>query len=195
MKWQGIIGWTSVAIGAVLLLALIGGSFYLKTNSFRQFAMREIVTQADQVTGGHTQLQNFDLQLSTLTAHLYGIVVRGKEPADAPPLLAADSLTVKLKILSVLHHKINLRELLIEHLVANLQVNRRGETNLPEAPPSKSNSGTNVFELAVGHIGITNGEVNYKDRKMPLDADLRNLTTAVRVEPAGRRSAARDRCS
>jgi translocation and assembly module TamB len=189
MKWQGIIGWTSVAIGAVLLLALIGGSFYLKTNSFRQFAMREIVTQADQVTGGHTQLQNFDLQLSTLTAHLYGIVVRGKEPADAPPLLAADSLTVKLKILSVLHHKINLRELLIEHLVANLQVNRRGETNLPEAPPSKSNSETNVFELAVGHIGITNGEVNYKDRKMPLDADLRNLTTDVRFEPAGPRYA------
>jgi len=187
MKWRAIIGWTFVVLGGILLVAVVGGYFYLKTNSFRQFAMREIINQADQATGGHTQLQNFDFQLSTLTAHLYGIVVRGKEPADAPPLLAADSLTVKLKILSVLHHQINLRELLIDHPVANLQVNRKGETNFPEAPPSKSNSKTNVFELAVGHVGIMNGEVNYKDRKMLLDADLHNLTTDVSFDPPSTR--------
>jgi translocation and assembly module TamB len=187
MKWRAIIGWTFVAIGGILLVAVVGGYFYLKTNSFRQFAMRQIIQQADQATGGHTQLQNFDFQLSTLTAHLYGIVVRGKEPASTPPLLAADSLTVKLKILSVLHHKINLRELLIDHPVVNLQVNKQGETNLPEAPPSKSNSKTNVFELAVGHVGLSNGEVNYKDRKMPLDADLHNLATDIRFNPVGTR--------
>src|SRR5262249_60562302 len=110
--------------------------------------------------------QNFDFQLSTLTAHLYGIVVRGNEPADAPPLLSADSLTVKLNILLLLHHKVNLRELLIEHPVANVRVSQKGETNLPVAPLSKSSSKTNVFELAVGHVGISNGEVNYNDRKM-----------------------------
>jgi len=133
MKWRTITGWTFVAIGVALLVAVIGGYFYLKTDSFRQFAMRKIIEQANQATGGRTQLQNFDFNLATLTAHLYGIVVRGKEPANAPPLLAADSLTVELKILSVLHHKINLRELLIEHPVVNLQVNQKGETNLPEA--------------------------------------------------------------
>ena len=187
MKWRANIGWTFVAIGAVLLVAVLGGYFYLKTDSFRQFAMRTIIEQTNRATGGGTQLQSFDFQLSTLTAHLYGIVVRGKEPANAPPLLAADSLTVKLKILSVLHHKINLRELLIDHPVVYIRVNSKGETNLPQAPPKQSSSNTNVFDLAVGHVGLTNGEVNYKDRKLPLDADLHNLTTDIRFDPIGTR--------
>jgi translocation and assembly module TamB len=179
MKWSRAIGWTFIAIGAFLLIVVVGGYFYLQTNSFRTLAMRKIVEQADQATGGHTQIQAFDFQLSTLTAHLYGIVVRGKEAPDAPPLLAVDSLTVSLKIQSVLHHKINLRELLINHPVAYVQVNRKGENNFPQPPPSKSSSKTNVFDLAVGHVGLTNGEVNYKDQKMVVDADLHNFTTDI----------------
>jgi translocation and assembly module TamB len=187
MKWKQIVGWTFVVIGAVVLVAVVGGYFYLQTNAFRNFAMRQIVEQADEATGGHTQIQGFDFKLSTLTAHLYGVVVRGKEPAGAPPLLAVNELTVRLKILSILHHKVNLRELLIDHPVANLRVNAKGETNLPQAPPSKSSSHTNVFDLAVGHVALTNGEVNYKDRKMPLDADLHHLTTEIRFDSAATR--------
>ncbi|PYV64062.1 MAG: hypothetical protein DMG97_36025, partial [Acidobacteria bacterium] len=184
MKWKQIVGWTFVVIGAVVLVAVVGGYFYLQTNAFRNFAMRKIVEQADEATGGHTQIQGFDFKLSTLTAHLYGVVVHGKEPATAPPLLAVNQLTVRLKILSILHHKVNLRELLIDHPVAYLQVNSKGETNLPQAPPSKSNSHTNVFDLAVGHVGLSNGEVNYKDKKMMVDADLHHLTTEVSFDSA-----------
>src|SRR5437899_10135805 len=187
MKWKGIIGWTVVAIGALVLIVIVGGYFYLQTNSFRSFAMRKIVEQADEATGGHTQIQGFDFKLSTLTAHLYGVVVHGKEPATAPPLLAVNQLTVRLKILSILHHKVNLRELLIDHPAAYLQVNSKGETNLPQAPPSKSNSHTNIFDLAVGHVAISNGEVSYKDKKMPLDADLHHLTTEVSFDSVATR--------
>jgi translocation and assembly module TamB len=184
MKWNQIVGWTFVVIGAVVLVAVVGGYLYLQTNAFRNFAMRQIVEQADEATGGHTQIQGFDFKLSTLTAHLYGIVVRGKEPASAPPLLQVNELTVRLKILSILRHKVNLRELLIDHPVASLEVNAQGETNLPQPPPSKSNSHTNVFDLAVGHVAVINGEVNYKDRKMPLDADLHHFTTDINFDSA-----------
>jgi len=179
MRWTRMVGWTFVGIGGLILIAAIGGYVYLQTDSFRHFAMREIIEQADQATGGHTQVQGFDFKLSTLTAHLYGIVVRGKELGDAPPLLAVDSLTVSLKIQSVLHHKINLRELLINHPVAHVQVNLRGENNFPQPTPSKSSSKANIFDLAVGHVGLTNGEVNYKDQKMVVDADLHNFTTDI----------------
>jgi translocation and assembly module TamB len=187
MRWNRVIGWTFTAIGAIVLIVVVGGLFYLKTDAFRHFAMREIIEQADEATGGHTQIQAFDFELSSLTAHLYGIVVRGKEPASSPPLLEVNSLTVRLKIQSVLHHKINLRELLIDHPVAYVQVNREGETNLPQAPPSKTSSHTNVFDLAVGHVALTNGEVNYKDKKMQVDADLHNFTTDITFDsPAAR---------
>jgi translocation and assembly module TamB len=184
MKWSGIIGWTFVAIGVVVLVVVLGGYFYLKTDAFRNFAMRKIVQQADAATGGHTQLQGFDFKLSTLTAHLYGIVVRGKEPASAPPLLQVNELTVRLQIQSVLSHKISLRELLIDHPVVYVRVTPRGETNFPQPPPSKSSSHTNVFDLAVGHVALTNGEVNYKDRKMLVDADLHHLRTDITFDPA-----------
>ena len=187
MKWRGIIGWTFVALGVIVLVAVVGGYFYLKTDAFRNFAMRTIVEQADEAIGGRTRIQGFDFKLSTLTAHLYGVVVHGKEPASDPPLLAVNQLTVRLKILSILHHKVNLRELLIDHPVAYLQVDSKGETNLPQAPPSKSNTHTNVFDLAVGHVGLSNGEVNYKDKKMPLDADLQHLTTEVTFDSAATR--------
>ncbi len=187
MKWKQIVGWTFVVIGAVVLVAVVGGYFYLQTNAFRNFAMRQIVEQADEATGGHTQMQGFDFKLSTLTAHLYGVVVRGKEPVTDPPLLAVNELTVRLKILSILHHKVNLRELLIDHPVAYLQVNSKGETNLPQPSPSKSNSHTNVFDLAVGHVGLSNGEVNYKDKKTMVDADLHHLTTEISFDSAATR--------
>src|SRR5262249_12122586 len=137
MNWKSIVGWTFVAIGALVLIVVVGGYFYLQTNSFRQFAMRQIIEHADQATGGHTQIQSFEFKLSTLTAHLYGIVVRGKEPTTDRPLLTVNSLTVSLKIQSALRRKITLRELLIDHPVTYVQVNKRGETNVPQPPPSK----------------------------------------------------------
>src|ERR1700732_4997107 len=101
--------------------------------------------------------------LSTLTAHLYNITMRGTERSDQPPLLHADELTVRIKILSAFHQHVALRELLIVHPVIHLQVSREGKNNLPAAPPSQSSSKTSVFDLAVEHVQLTNGEVNYND--------------------------------
>src|SRR5260370_14684900 len=141
--------------------------------------MRRIITQVDQSTGGRAQIRAFDFNLSTLTAHLYDIVIRGKESADAPPLLQIDKLTVGLKIKSVFRRQISLSELLIEHPVSHLQVDRNGNSNVPPTPPSSGPS-TNLFDLAVGHVALSNGEINYNDRKTPLDADLHNLSTDIR---------------
>ena len=52
MKWKQMVGWTFVVIGAVVLVAVLGGYFYLQTNAFRNFAMRKIVQQADEAQGG-----------------------------------------------------------------------------------------------------------------------------------------------
>ena len=39
-----------------------------------------------------------------------------------------------------------------------------------------------MFDLAVEHTQITNGEINYNDRKTPLDADLHDLGANVRFD-------------
>jgi translocation and assembly module TamB len=180
MNWKRTIGWALAGLLALLLIAIVGGYFYLRSNNFQQFALRKIVEQADQATGGRTQIGGLDFNLSTLTAHLYNITMRGTESSDQPPLLHADELTVRIKILSALHHQVALRELLIAHPVIHFQVSREGKNNLPTAPPSQSSSNTSVFDLAVEHVQLTNGEINYNDRKSPLDADLYDLGTDIR---------------
>src|SRR5690349_19772571 len=120
------IGWAFAGLAILLIVVVIAGHLYLQTNSFRRFAIREISKQADQATGGRTEIGGLDFKLSTLTAHLYNITVRGTEGADQPPLLHADKLTVQAKIVSALHHKISLQELLIDHPVVHVKVGRDG---------------------------------------------------------------------
>src|SRR5581483_5320081 len=187
MKVTRTIGWTFAGLAIVLIVAAIAGYFYLRTAGFQRFAIRKIVEQADQATGGRTEIGGLDFKLSTLTAHLYNITVRGTEGPGEPPLLHADELTVRAKIVSALHRQVSLQELLIEHPVVHLQVSREGKNNLPTAPSSKGSSQTNVFDLAVGHVQLSNGEVNYNDRKTPLEADLYDLGTDIRFESLPKR--------
>src|SRR5262245_13765698 len=175
MKWNHKIIQILAAFVILIVILVAAGYFYLKSSGFQRFALRKVVEQVDQATGGRTQIRALDFKLSTLTAHLYNIVVHGKESSHNPPLLQVDKLTVSLKVDSVLHRKITLRELLIEHPIVHLQVDRSGSSNLPQPPPSQSSSHTSVFDLAVGHAALRNGEVNYNDAKTPLDADFYNL--------------------
>src|ERR1700683_934176 len=179
MNWRKIVGWTLASIIAVIVIGAVAGYFYLRSSGFQEFAMRRIIAQADQSIGGRTQIRAFDFNLSTLTAHLYGIVTRGTERPDSPPLVQIDKLTVSLKIKSVFRRDISLSELLIAHPVMHVQVARAGNSNIPQTPPQNSSSHTSVFELAGGHVALNRGEIDYNDKKTPLDADLHNLTTDV----------------
>ena len=188
MKHKKIIGTTLAAFQLFFLVGTIAGYFYLKSENFRRFALRKIVEQADAATGGRTSIGGLDFDLSTLTAHLYDITVRGTEGPAQPPLLHADKLTVGGKIISALRHQVELRELLIEHPVVHFQVSRDGNNNLPSASPSQSTGGsTSLFDLAAGHVQLINGEIDYNDRKNSLDANLYDLGTDIRFNAISRR--------
>jgi translocation and assembly module TamB len=180
MKSKRIIAWAAIGVGLLVIVVIAGGYLYVRSNSFKQFALRKIADEANQATGGKATVGGMDFSLSGLTANLYDITLRGTESPDQPPLLHADKLTVGVKIISVLHQKVSLSELLILRPVVHVQVDREGKNNFPTAPPSQSSSHTSVFDLAVGHAQITNGEVDYNDKKIPVDADLYDFGTDIR---------------
>ncbi len=182
MQWKKAIGWTFIVLILLLVVAGAGGYFYLRSAGFTQFALRKIEDAAHEATGGRTQIGSLDFRLSTLTAHLHNIVVHGTEGPGSSPLLKIDELTVSVKIQSVFRRKFTLSELVIQHPVAHLVVDRHGRNNLPQAPPSNSSSHTNIFDLAVGHFALNNGEVNYNDKKIPLNADLYNLESSINFD-------------
>ncbi len=187
MKWKKFFGWTLAVLMIVIAISLVGGYSYLKSDAFRQLAMRKIIAEANEATGGHTEIGAMDFELSTLTAHLFDVIIRGNESPAAPPLFRVDKLTVGLKIQSALHRKVNLSELLIEHPVVHLEVNSAGRSNIPQPSPSQSSRPTTIFELAVGHVSLTHGEIDYADRKTPVDADLHDLGTNIIFEPSATR--------
>jgi translocation and assembly module TamB len=186
MKWKRAIGWTLAGF-VLLLMAAIGGYFYLKSNRFQQYALQKITEEASTATGGKTEIGGLDFNISTLTAHLYDITVHGTEGPGQQPLLHADKLTVRIQILSALGRKVALRELLIERPMVHVVVDRAGKNNLPMPPPSQSSSTTSVFDLAIQHARISNGELDYNDQKTPLAADLYDLGTDIHFVPIAKR--------
>ena len=179
MNWRKIIAWTAVALGILIIFGIGGGLLFLRTDAFRMMAIRTIIQDTNEATGGRAQIGNFDFHLSTLTAHLYNVTLHGTEAASQPPLLHVDKITVGLKIQSILQRKVTLAQLEIEHPVAYMQVDRDGKSNLPKSARKQSSSNTNIFDLAAGHVLVADGQVDYNDKSIPVDVDLYGLRTEI----------------
>ena len=175
--WKKAVGWTAVVIGIVLLVAIAAVFVLVRSPGFHRWVLAKIVEQASQSTGARVELENFDLHLKTLTADIYGLTVHGTEATGEKPLLEIRKATVGLKIISILDRKVNLSELLVEDPVVHLTVNKDGRSNLPTPPASNGKSSTNVFDLAVGHVLVTDGAIYVRDQKLPVYANLFGLQT------------------
>jgi translocation and assembly module TamB len=178
--WRKTVGWTAASIGALLLIVIVGGLLLLRSQAFHNYLISKIMQQASEATGARVELQNLIIHVKTLTADAYGLVIHGTEaPADRP-LLQVQHTRLGVKIISIFHRKVNLSELIVENPVVSLVVNKQGQSNLPQPPPTnKKSSSTNVFDLAVGHVLLAHGQIYLKDRKIPVDANLTNLRTEI----------------
>ena len=175
MAWKRKLRWiTVVLLGTVAILG-VAGYRILRSERLHRYVLAQIEKHASEATGAQVRLENFALHLSGLRADAYGITVRGNEPATAAPLVQADRLMIRVKIVSLLRKKVDLSEIVLRHPVVNLAVRKDGTTNLPTPPPSSSNSSTSPFDLGIQHVLVEHGEVYYNDVKTPLDAELHEL--------------------
>jgi translocation and assembly module TamB len=182
VRWRKTIRWTLPIFATLFVCATVGGYIYLKSNAFRRYALQKIEEQAAESTGARAQIGSLDLTLSPLRVRFENVVLRGTEPAGDPPLLRVDELTVGLKIRSLLHREINLSELLVLHPVLYVRVDREGKNNIPQPPSSQSH--TSVFDLAIGHFGLSGGEIFYNEKKTPVNANLFDLHTDIKFDSA-----------
>ncbi|MBV9625209.1 MAG: hypothetical protein JOZ14_14650, partial [Acidobacteria bacterium] len=190
-NWKKGLGWAAIIVAGLVLLLIVAGVLIARSAAFHRYVLAKIVQEASESTGARVELSNFDLDLKTLTANVYGLTLHGSEPAGAKPLLQVKKATLGLKIISVLQRKVNLSELIIEDPAVNLIVNREGRSNLPVPPTAKKKNSTNVFDLAVGHVLLTDGSVNFQDRKLPLDANLFSLGVEIRFSQLERKYSGR----
>ena len=175
-----IVGWTAVGFGALVLLVVVSAIVMLSSPSFQRYLVQKIEQSAGEAMGARVELQKLQIHVKTLTADVYGLTVHGTEAPGEKPLLQVQHARISLRIISVLRHKINLSELLVDRPTVNLVVNRDGRSNLPQPPPSQNkNSSTNIFDLAVGHVLLSNGMVTARDRQIPVNANLTDLRAEI----------------
>jgi translocation and assembly module TamB len=185
MRRKQVIRWAGTAVAIVVLLAVFVGYIALESPQFHQYVLAKIVEQVDSATGGKLQVENWDFHLSPMVVNLYGITLHGTEGPEQKPLLVAEKLTVGVSARGLLHRKVQLTELLVQHPVASVEVNQDGTTNIPT--PSESRSATTtitVWDLAVAHALLSSGEVYYNDREDNFSAELYDLRPEVRFDPA-----------
>src|SRR5215472_15504105 len=186
MAWKRKLGWIGIGLVAVILVLGIAGFVALRSQKFHSYVLAKIQKQASEATGAQVRIQDFALHLSTLSAEAYGVTVRGSEPPSALPLAQADQLMTRLKIVSLLHKKVDLNEIILRHPVVNFLVRKDGTTNLPIPPKSNSNTSTSPFDLGIQHVLLERGEIYYNDIKTPLNAELHDLRLEIKSELLGK---------
>ena len=185
-KWKKIVLWSVAAIFVLLVGGAVTLVFLLDHNEgFRHSILAKVEKSVQESTGARLEVRDFKLRMSNLSLDLYNVVVHGTESDPSQPLAAVDHLQVGLTIDSVLNKKWHVRDIIVDHPVVRMAVNKAGENNLPK-PPKKttSSSNTNVFDLAIRELRLNNGEIYYNDQKTPLEADLHNFAVSANFDPA-----------
>ena len=180
MTWKRKLRWIAIVLLSNMAILGIAGYLVLHSQGLHRYVLAQIQKQVSEATGAQVRIRDFGFHLSGLRADAYGITMRGSEPANAAPLVQADQLMVRVKIVSLLRKKVDLSEIVLRHPVVNFTVRKDGTTNLPTTPPSKSNSSTSPFDLGIQHVLIDNGEVYYNDVKTPLNAELHELGLEIK---------------
>ena len=167
-------------VGSVVTLVLL-----LDHNEgFRHSILARVEKSVRESTGARLEVRDFNLRLSNLSLDLYNVVVHGTEADPSQPLMAVDHLQVGLTIDSLLNKKWHVRDIIVDHPVVRMAVNKAGENNLPKPEKkSTSSSNTNVFDLAIRELRLNNGEIYYNDQKTPLEADLHNFAVSANYDP------------
>ena len=181
MNWKKTVRTTLfVAIGILVLLAG-AADVIVRTRAFNQFVLEKIIQEARATTGARIDIQRVEIHWRKLGVDFYGMVVYGSGGASEPPLFRGDHLAVGLKIVSVLERKVDLAEVILDRPVLDIRVNSKGVTNLPKSPSASKNADpvATAFDMAVGHVLVNSGQIDYNDQQIPISADVRDLRAEV----------------
>jgi translocation and assembly module TamB len=151
---------------------------------FRERVRERIIAEIEHETGGRVELGSFSFNWTGLEATVTPLVLHGKESAGEPPLLRIPSVSLGLRIISAVERRVDLASLRIEKPAVHLIVYPDGSTNLP-GPRHRTPSVEDLFRLAVRRYDVVDGEMDYDNRKFPLNVRGENLRLRVAYEPSG----------
>jgi len=120
------------SLAALLLLGAVVGVLTLRSPWFKEKVRRAMIAAVEDATGGRAEIRDYRFDWRRLRIEVDGLVLHGTEPAGRPPLFAATSVAVGLRIVSLWRRDINIRYLDVKEPHVYLIVYPDGRTNVPE---------------------------------------------------------------
>ncbi len=159
-----------VAATILLVVCAVAGLLVVRSGWFRELVRQRIVTEVEKATGGRVEVGNFSFKWETLTAKISPFVLHGMEPASEAPLLRVESVTVGLRVISMLERKVDLASVTVDRPRLRIVIYPDGSNNLPTPPgPSSGKSwAENLVNLAVRRYAVTGGLADIDIRQVPL---------------------------
>ncbi len=161
-----------ILVAAAILLLVIAGAGLLIVRSgwFRELVRQRIVSEIESATGGRVEVGNFSFKWETLVAKISPLVLHGTEPASDTPLLRVESVSVGLRVISMLERKFDLSSVSLEQPRLRIVVYSDGSNNLPQptGPSSGKSWAENLVDLAVRRYAVTGGMAEIDLRQVPL---------------------------
>jgi translocation and assembly module TamB len=170
------------AVGIVVVLVLSGAALVLQSRAFRSYALGKILQTAEENTGTRISSSHMDLAWYPLGVVFDGISAQSRKEASNHPLFTAARVSVSLKLLPLLHRRVDIEKVEIEQPAVYVRTEPNGQTNLPDiSGGERSASG---FQAQVRSLIVRNGLITYDDRTIPLSAELRNVHSQIALDHA-----------
>ena len=178
MNKHRIIGRVAIAIAVIAIGLLVAALAVLHSKSFQSYALNKGIHSIEESTGARVRAQKLDINWYPLAIDLYGISAVNPAAADKTPFLTTDHFRISMQIWPLLHHRLRVDRLTIDHPVIFVKTESDGRNNLP-TPAQTRQSSNPAITVQVEHLTINNGLLKYDDRQTPLSAELKGFRTQV----------------
>lgn len=190
-----IVAWTAGIVLLLLIVLVVGLSWYTTTEDFQRRVGGEVVHVLEDATGGRVELGHIRFDLWRLAIEVDDLVIHGTEGPGEMPYLSAAKILVHVQINTFISHAvekgpkshIGVNYLGVDQPHLHLIVNKDGTTNQP-VPKHPSTSKEPVqdalLDLRAREVQLSNGLAVVNDRAIPFDAAGKDLSAEVRYLPA-----------
>ncbi|MDP8989354.1 MAG: translocation/assembly module TamB domain-containing protein [Acidobacteriota bacterium] len=175
--------------GILLVICAVAALLIVRSGWFRELVRERIVTEIERATGGHVEVGNFSFKWETLTAKISPLVLHGTEPESETPLLRVESVSVGLRVISMLERKVDLDSVTVDQPRLRIVIYTDGSNNLPSPPGPKSGKSwaEDFVNLKVHRYSVTNGFADIDIRQVPLSFNGQDLRVQMTRDAAAAR--------
>lgn len=177
--------WAKFGLIAAALLAGLAaaGYLYLHTRDFNRRMERFVSSQIEKATGARVTFARFRVTFHPLGVVVRGVVVRGREAANQPPLATMDRLRAQVRVVHLFPPAIQVLRVQVTHPVMNVYYLPDGYTDLPQPPhppPANQPMAEPVFAFGIRQLDVREGVLRYRNHQIPLAAHLVGVHTGLK---------------